>query len=170
MTREYRIGELAREADVTKRTIHYYIGRGLLPPPEGAGVGSSYKEEHLVKLNLIKKLQEQYLPLVRIRDIVAALNLDEARQLLAQPGSWNGFVFKGYDSEEPMEAGKVKNSKSTENNPVNHTVRAEGRASSYARLELGMGMELHFPSELLQKDPALISSIEKYVHRLIDEK
>ncbi|MEN6391909.1 MAG: MerR family transcriptional regulator [Syntrophomonas sp.] len=170
MTREYRIGELAREADVTKRTIHYYIGRGLLPPPEGAGVGSSYNEEHLVKLRLIKKLQGQYLPLGRIRDIVAALNRDEAKQFLAQPGSWSGFAFKGSDTEEPPEEGKPENRGRKLNSMGNRPVGNEGGAESYTRLELGLGMELHFPSELLRKNPVLISSIEKYARRLIDEK
>lgn len=157
MTREYRISELAREAGVTKRTIHYYIGRGLLPPPEGAGVASSYNEEHLVKLRLIKKLQEQYLPLVKIRDILAAMNLDEAKEVLAQPGSLSGSAYAGPESEEAMEAG-------------NHPVRIEGQASSYTRVDLGMGIELHFPSELLRENFSLISSIEKYARRLINEK
>lgn len=39
---QYRIGELAEKAGVTKRTIHYYMGRGLLPAPQGTGLGTTY--------------------------------------------------------------------------------------------------------------------------------
>ena len=39
-----------------KRTIHYYISKGLLLPPEGSGVNSVYNDEHLNRLLLIKKI------------------------------------------------------------------------------------------------------------------
>ena len=41
---EYKVSELADKAGVTKRTIHYYISKGLLLPPEGSGVNSLYNE------------------------------------------------------------------------------------------------------------------------------
>ena len=34
---EYKVSELAEKAGVTKRTIHYYISKGLLLPPNGNG-------------------------------------------------------------------------------------------------------------------------------------
>lgn len=39
---EYKISELADKAGVTKRTIHYYISKGLLFPPEGSQKISNY--------------------------------------------------------------------------------------------------------------------------------
>ena len=42
---EYKVSELAEKAGVTKRTIHYYISKGLLLPPEGSGVNSVYNDE-----------------------------------------------------------------------------------------------------------------------------
>ena len=65
---EYKISEIAEKAGVTKRTIHYYISKGLLLPPEGSGVNSIYNDEHLERLLLIKKLQEKYMPLNKIRE------------------------------------------------------------------------------------------------------
>ena len=56
---EYKVSELAEKAGVTKRTIHYYISKGLLLPPEGSGVNSVYNDEHLNRLLLIKKLQSE---------------------------------------------------------------------------------------------------------------
>ena len=67
---EYKVSELAEKAGVTKRTIHYYISKGLLLPPEGSGVNSVYNDEHLNRLLLIKKLQSEYMPLNKIREYI----------------------------------------------------------------------------------------------------
>lgn len=67
---KYKISELAEKAGVTKRTIHYYISKGLLLPPEGTGVNSLYTDEHLERINLIKKLQSEYMPLNKIREYI----------------------------------------------------------------------------------------------------
>ena len=67
---EYKVSELASKAGVTKRTIHYYISKGLLLPPEGNGVNSVYNDEHLNRLLLIKKLQAEYMPLNKIREYI----------------------------------------------------------------------------------------------------
>lgn len=67
---EYKISELANKAGVTKRTIHYYISKGLLLPPEGSGVNSVYNDKHLERILLIKKLQAEYMPLNKIREYI----------------------------------------------------------------------------------------------------
>ena len=67
---EYKISELADRAGVTKRTIHYYISKGLLFPPEGTGVNSLYNDDHLERILLIKKLQAEYMPLNKIREYI----------------------------------------------------------------------------------------------------
>lgn len=67
---KYKVSELADKAGVTKRTIHYYISKGLLLPPEGNGVNSLYNDEHLERLQLIKKLQAKYMPLNKIREYI----------------------------------------------------------------------------------------------------
>lgn len=67
---KYKVSELADKAGVTKRTIHYYISKGLLLPPEGSGVNSLYNDEHLERILLIKKLQAEYMPLNKIREYI----------------------------------------------------------------------------------------------------
>ncbi len=67
---EYKVSELADKAGVTKRTIHYYISKGLLLPPKGRGVNSLYNDEHLERILLIKKLQAEYMPLNKIREYI----------------------------------------------------------------------------------------------------
>ena len=53
----YSIVELAQEAQVSRRTVRYYVQRGLLPPPEGKGRGAHYTQRHLQVLQLIKQAQ-----------------------------------------------------------------------------------------------------------------
>lgn len=67
---KYKVSELAEKAGVTKRTIHYYISKGLLLPPEGTGINSLYNNEHLERILLIKKLQAEYMPLNKIREYI----------------------------------------------------------------------------------------------------
>ena len=53
----YSIGELAAQAEVSRRAVRYYIQRGLLPSPHGAGRGSYYDEAHLTRLLELKEAQ-----------------------------------------------------------------------------------------------------------------
>jgi DNA-binding transcriptional MerR regulator len=77
------LGELTEEADVSVRTVRYYIAEGLLPPPAGAGPASAYTPGHLDRLRLIHRLKAAYLPLKEIRRRLAGLNDDEVRAVLA---------------------------------------------------------------------------------------
>ena len=67
---EYKVSELAEKAGVTKRTIHYYISKGLLMPPYGEGINSTYDDKHLERLKMIKELQKDDMPLNKIRDAI----------------------------------------------------------------------------------------------------
>jgi DNA-binding transcriptional MerR regulator len=77
------LGELTAAADVSVRTVRYYIAEGLLPPPEGSGPASAYTQGHLDRLRLIQRLKEAYLPLKEIRRRLSGLSDDEVRSVLA---------------------------------------------------------------------------------------
>jgi len=55
----YAISELSALAGVSRRTIRYYVQRGLIPPPLGAGRGHYYTADHLNRLLAVKVLQER---------------------------------------------------------------------------------------------------------------
>jgi DNA-binding transcriptional MerR regulator len=63
----YSLADLARLADVTPRTVRYYVAQGLLPSPDAAGPSTRYGEGHLGRLRLIRRLQRDHLPLAEIR-------------------------------------------------------------------------------------------------------
>lgn len=68
--------DLAAEAGTTVRTVRYYQSEGLLPAPERHGRQARYRAEHLDRLRLITRLQDQGLRLSAIADLLAGT--DEA--------------------------------------------------------------------------------------------
>lgn len=80
----YTIGELAQAADVTTRTIRYYVAQGLLPPPYSGGRAASYGQEHLHRLELIKLLKQEFLPLNEIKTLLDSLDDHAVRNLLKE--------------------------------------------------------------------------------------
>ncbi|UJR85695.1 MerR family transcriptional regulator [Sandaracinus amylolyticus] len=72
----YGIDELADRAGVSRRTVRYYVQRGLLEAPTGVGRGKHYTEAHLARLVRIRELQEQG---VALADIGARLEGPIAR-------------------------------------------------------------------------------------------
>lgn len=78
----YTISELAEVADVTVRTIRYYVGEGLLPAPESGGRAATYHPGHLARLNLIKLLKDEFLPLHEIRALLSGLDDQAVAELL----------------------------------------------------------------------------------------
>ncbi len=72
----FGIDELADAAGVSRRTVRFYVQRGLLPVPRGLGRGRHYGGEHLRTLRRIRALQEDGVPLALI-----ARQLGPARQV-----------------------------------------------------------------------------------------
>lgn len=77
--REYSLDELSRLADISPRTVRYYIVEGLLPPPLTSGRNATYSQEHLDRLNAIAAMKEMYLPLREIRHRLNTLTSEQMR-------------------------------------------------------------------------------------------
>lgn len=78
----YDLNELAEAAGVTARTIRYYVAQGILPSPATRGPGTRYDAGHLDRLQLIKRLQRQHLPLAEIRRQLEGLDDAGVKHLL----------------------------------------------------------------------------------------
>jgi len=83
--KERNLAELAEESGVPARTIRFYISRGLLPGPLSAGRGAVYSDEHMERLEAIRKLQAKGLTLA---EVGRALGGDKAREALPAPSAW----------------------------------------------------------------------------------
>ncbi len=66
----YNIEYLVQETGISRRTIRYYVQRGLLPPPEGNRRGSYYTPDHLERLQLIHQLVQRGTPLIQIKEVL----------------------------------------------------------------------------------------------------
>jgi len=84
--RTWTLAELAAKAGMTRRTVRYYIARGLLPGPAGAGRGARYGAGHLERLLEIRRLQDRGLTL---DEIALALAGGVARVALPPPRTVN---------------------------------------------------------------------------------
>lgn len=137
---EYKVSELALKAGVTKRTIHYYISKGLLLPPKGNGVNSVYTEEHLDRILLIKKLQEEYMPLNVIRD---------------------------YIMEHPDE--KVTDKKKQTKKAKEEITIEDDNMQSYIRENVCDIFEMHYSVENSKKYRHIIENVKKYVEKMMED-
>jgi len=80
----YSLADLCELAEVTPRTVRYYIAEGLLRSP-GAGPGAKYDDGHLARLRIVRRLQREHLPLAEIRNRLRALSDDDVREIVASP-------------------------------------------------------------------------------------
>ncbi len=78
----YTIGELAERAGLTRRTLRFYVQKGALSPPEGAGRGARYTELHLAQLEVIADAKERNVTLDRVAHFQSA----EASELSSPTG------------------------------------------------------------------------------------
>jgi DNA-binding transcriptional MerR regulator len=70
MGTEYRLDELARQADVASTTVRLYQTKGLLAPPRLEGRTGWYDDSHLSRLRLIARLRGEGHSLAGIADLL----------------------------------------------------------------------------------------------------
>jgi DNA-binding transcriptional MerR regulator len=80
---ELTVDELASRTGVTVRTVRFYAGRGLLPPPRLRGRTGLYGPEHLARLELVRELQSLGLTLASIEKHLQKIPLDAPAEDLA---------------------------------------------------------------------------------------
>ncbi len=80
--------DLAGQSGVSARNIRFYIARGLLAPPRGAGRAAAYGPEHLQRLKAIRELQAQGLTLA---EIGWKLNEAAAGPVELRPAGWLSY-------------------------------------------------------------------------------
>ena len=158
--KEFSIGELSNAAHVTARTIRYYVAEGLLAPPEKGGRGATYNEEHLARLQLIKRLKEEYLPLQEIASLLRGLDrqavvelLKQKQQAIAGPRSSAKAYLKdlleasgGGLSDSARMRARVE-ARSQQQRKLQQAELPEG--ARWRRLGLADGVELHVSEDRL---------------------
>src|SRR5215470_4651790 len=130
----YKLEELARAADVSPRTVRYYVQRGLLPAPTFRGKDTAYTEAHLRRLQAIRKLQDQHLPLDAILAELERRSADE-------------IVKDGPPA--PIRGGRVT------------PVPRPPSGSTWRRVEITDGVELHVRDDVAAPVGNLVDALTK---------
>ncbi len=145
------IEELEERTGVATRTIRFYIAEGLLPGPGSRGKGALYREDHLLRLQLIRQLTEQRLPLADVRRRLANLSLEEVRELLLQQQVLSTELRLAEERPSPkgyIAALLAQAHQGTRNVPppaqpaISQLDTGAGR-QGWSRWELAPGLELH---------------------------
>jgi DNA-binding transcriptional MerR regulator len=147
------LAELCSRTGVTVRTVRYYVQQGLLPSP-GTGPSARYTQEHLDRLQLIRRMQKEHLPLAEIRHRLDALDAAGMQRVLhtpAAPSSAADYV-RGVLGHGPAPA------------PPPSTQR-----SIWERIALGRDIELHVQRPLSRLDNRKLERIIEAAMRIMNE-
>src|SRR5690606_17773678 len=86
MSQQYSIQELADLGGVSRRTVRYYVQRGLIPAPIGSGRGAHYTQAHLDALVRVRDLQAEGVGLNEIElDLDPGKPVESARVRVVTP-------------------------------------------------------------------------------------
>jgi DNA-binding transcriptional MerR regulator len=96
-----KISELAKAAEVSVSTIHYYVQEGLLTPPARTGRNMAYYDPCSVQeIRLIQELQaKRFLPLSAIKLIMQAKRDGQAVDHLVEMRSFMENIFRPLKNE-----------------------------------------------------------------------
>jgi DNA-binding transcriptional MerR regulator len=88
-TEELTIEDLAKQSGLSLRTLRYYIQEGLLPGPDSLGKYARYSQEHLDRLEIIRRLKNLRLPLSEIRHLLDNMSPSELDKILRYQNALN---------------------------------------------------------------------------------
>ncbi|MGQ2912550.1 MULTISPECIES: MerR family transcriptional regulator [unclassified Aeromicrobium] len=82
-TETMSVEQLATRVDMTVRTVRFYAGRGLIPPPRREGRNGYYGPDHLARLELVKELQAHGFTLAAIEGYLEQIPADATPEQVA---------------------------------------------------------------------------------------
>ena len=173
------IKDLCAKAGVTPRTVHFYIQQGLLPPPEGGGRGARYAEAHLGRLQLIRRLQKEHLPLNEIRRQLDTLSDDQVLKALTGGSPSTGKPrTSALDYIQSVKAGasgrRVPPTSRAMRDAVasvtpEASIPSPARHSQWERLVLNEDLELHIRRPLSRERNRLVDRLLAFVKQINKE-
>lgn len=141
----FSIQELSEKSGFPRRTIHFYIQQGILPPASGAGLAAGYDEIHLLRLRLVPLLRQQ------------GLRLDEIRDRLNQtPPTELPTLIDHLSRSQPAPITPPK--------PPSNKVKPR----TYLHYPLPAGLELTAPADLSPADFARLHQLIEAAHHLFN--
>ena len=173
MNNEMSIGQLAKSAGVTTRTIRFYVAEGLLAKPEKKGTRQVYSSLHLTTLKLISAMKAMYLPLWRIGQELEGTTESDMLKLLEEIAASKGTYNNPFHPLPPIlrsESGQylLRETPAEYNSaspapPVHADLPPPEYIMStenWKRIQIRPGVELHFKAA---RDPNFVKWIEHIV-------
>jgi DNA-binding transcriptional MerR regulator len=172
----YSLDELSSDADVTPRTIRYYIAEGLLPPPDSAGRHARYTQEHLDRLHLIARLKAQYLPLKEIRRRIASMSGNQIRRMASPDKGVRAMESRSAPepSAEEYLSRALRESAPSYDAPVARASRrrpkpARDTDQSWRRIPISDDAELLITEDAWERRGEQIESAITWIRRMLNE-
>ena len=184
----YSLAELARLADVTPRTVRYYVIQGLLPAPGPQGPNTRYTDDHLARLRAIKKLQGAHFPLADIRSRLRAVTTGELESIaeLTQPAAADSAVDYIRDVLQPTYARRTYSLPAPPPAPASAPASApaargpapttsprqtepQGTRSQWERIPLDPDIELHVRRPLTRQSNKRVERLIAIARELFEE-
>jgi DNA-binding transcriptional MerR regulator len=185
--------ELSKRAGVTPRTVRYYVQQGLLPSPGARGPAARYDAAHLMRIRLIRRLQQEHLPLAEIRFRLERLEDDEVRAALAAPeetppSSALDYVRQVLSGGAPVTRATMAMSApapeamvaeparpasrqrlAEESSPVPKEFTGREQRSQWERIALAPDVELHVRRPLSRAQNRLVERLIELARRALEE-
>lgn len=96
--RTFTVDELATEVGLPVRTIRFYAGKKLIPPPRLEGRTGLYGDVHLARLELVRDLQDHGYTLAAVEGFLERLpadaDVDEIRMFRVLVAPWSPDVVR----------------------------------------------------------------------------
>jgi len=190
----YSLADLCGLADVTPRTVRYYITQGLLRSPGTTGPGARYDDGHLARLRLIRRLQREHQPLAEIRARLAAMTDDEAvaeadaptepptdsaldyvrgvlggRALRVSPGGLASPPPPASPRSMPRTLAGSLRERFEAGLPLVAEALAAPERSHWERYTLAPGVELHVRRPLTRSQNRAVARLVETAHQLLEE-
>ena len=182
------IEELAEQAQVSPRTVRYYIGEGLMPGPGARGKSASYGGDHLTRLLLIRRLLEQGMPLAEVKRVTGALSPDDVRGLLREEDQRAATLERAAEAPSPREyvsellrqaqarrqqTGLVSRTPSG-SAPKKTTATPFGgppsASTAWERIEIAPGIELQIRADVAARYRKILDRFIAMLHAEMDER
>ena len=167
--------ELSDRTRVSPRTIRYYIQQGLLPAPETRGPGAHYGAEHVDRLRLIRRLQQEHLPLSEIRKRLEKLSPAEVKRILQSeaprpPDSASEYVRRVLEQGPASYAAPSMRAMSdhTANLPRDQS-QSRYQRSQWERFTLAPDVELHIRRPVSREDNRRIERLLEAAREIFKE-
>jgi DNA-binding transcriptional MerR regulator len=172
------IEELADRAGVSVRTVRYYISQGLLRGPANRGKYASYDEDHLARLQLIRRLVDQHVPLAELRERLGHLSSEELNAVLRQEERHSRVLEQARTASSARDyvSGLLARARTPPTVPSSQRARAQppvrraapsvpshiAQPEPVQRWELAPGVELYVHSDAAQQHPQFIERLLEF--------